>query len=87
MDKAKKTMFVVKWWNGEYYEDAQRGLYPLIFAKRASALAFIGKEGYSINTKHDADEWSFHKDTPEVAGSIGAPTELLAEIVEVEVVE
>lgn len=78
-----KVMYGVEWWNGEIYEDADMGVFPVLFSTNLAAHNWLLENEYEENS---IESYGYYKEEPTYDGD-PFPDVKWAKIIEMEVVE
>lgn len=78
-----KVMYGVEWWNGEIYEDADMGVFPVLFSTNLAAHNWLLENEYEENS---IESYGYYKEEPNYDGD-PFPDVKWAKIIEMEVVE
>ena len=79
----EKVMYGIEWWNGEIYEDADMGVFPVLFSPNLSAHNWLLENEYEENS---IESYGYYKEEPTYDGD-PFPDVKWAKIIEMEVVE
>lgn len=78
-----KVMYGIEWWNGEIYEDADMGVFPVLFSTNLAAHNWLLENEYEENS---LESYGYYKEEPTYDGD-PFPDVKWAKIIEMEVVE
>lgn len=79
----EKVMYGIEWWNGEIYEDADMGVFPVLFSTNLAAHNWLLENEYEENS---LESYGYYKEEPNYVGDL-FPDVKWAKIIEMEVVE
>lgn len=79
----EKVMYGIEWWNGEIYEDADMGVFPVLFSTNLAAHNWLLENEYEENS---IESYGYYKEEPTYDGD-PFPDVKWAKIIEMEVVE
>lgn len=79
----EKVMYGIEWWNGEIYEDADMGVFPVLFSTNLAAHNWLLENEYEENS---LESYGYYKEEPTYDGD-PFPDVKWAKIIEMEVVE
>lgn len=79
----EKVMYGIEWWNGEIYEDADMGVFPVLFSTNLAAHNWLLENEYEENS---TESYGYYKEEPTYDGD-PFPDVKWAKIIEMEVVE
>lgn len=79
----EKVMYGIEWWNGEIYEDADMGVFPVLFSTNLAAHNWLLENEYEENS---LESYGYYKEEPTYDGD-PFPDVKWARIIEMEVVE
>ena len=79
----EKVMYGIEWWNGEIYEDADMGVFPVLFSNNLAAHNWLLENEYEENSM---ESYGYYKEEPTYDGD-PFPDVKWAKIIEMEVVE
>lgn len=78
-----KVMYGIEWWNGEIYEDADMGVFPVLFSTNLAAHNWLLENEYEENS---IESYGYYKEEPTYDGD-PFPDVKWAKIIEMEAVE
>lgn len=78
----EKVMYGIEWWNGEIYEDADMGVFPVLFSTNLAAHNWLLENEYEENC---LESYGYYKEEPTYDGD-PFPDVKWARIFEMEVV-
>lgn len=79
----EKVMYGIEWWNGEIYEDADMGVFPVLFSTNLAAHNWLLENEYEENS---LESYGYYKEEPTYDGD-PFPDVKWAKIIEMAVVE